>query len=413
MLLRATLVGISLFGSCLSAYADDASWNTWRGPNRDGLVPSTSKAWPDKLDGLTRLWQVTDLGPSYSGPVLTDKLIFTTETVAKKTERVTAYDRATGKQLWKTEWEGAMEVPFFAARNGSWIRATPAVDGDRLYVAGIRDLLVCLDTATGKVNWKVDFTKEFESPVPTFGCVSSPLISDQFVYVQAGSGFVKLDKMTGKVAWRVLKDEGGMMGSAFSSPLLTTISGQKLMVVQTRTRLAGVEPGDGKVVWEKPIPSFRGMNILTPINYQDAIFTSTYGGNTRLIGFDKSQNQLMPTDKWTIRYEGNMCSPVIVNDHAYFLGKDQRFICIDLASGKEKWRTDRRFGQYWSIVANKDKLLALDQTGTLYLIKANPNEFELLSEKKVAESESWAHIAISDDLIYIRDLNSLMAYRWK
>jgi hypothetical protein len=62
-----------------------------------------------------------------------------------------------------------MTVPFFAASNGSWIRATPAVADGRIYVAGMRDLLVCLDSATGKEIWRVDFMTALESPLPAFG----------------------------------------------------------------------------------------------------------------------------------------------------------------------------------------------------------------------------------------------------
>ena len=76
--------------------------------------------------------------------------MFTTETKDKKFEVVTAFDRKTGKELWRAQWEGAMTVPFFAKANGDWIRATPACDGESLFVAGMRDVLVCLDAQTGK-----------------------------------------------------------------------------------------------------------------------------------------------------------------------------------------------------------------------------------------------------------------------
>lgn len=111
-------------------------------------------------------------------------------------------DRKTGKILWQQEWEGAMSVPFFAASNGSWIRATPAYDDGRLYVAGMRDVLVCLNAKNGDVIWKIDFPKETGSTVPTFGFVCSPLIDGNNLYVQAGGALCKIDKKTGKLIWR-------------------------------------------------------------------------------------------------------------------------------------------------------------------------------------------------------------------
>ena len=168
-----------LLALCLAVAADPAPWPQWRGPTRDGLVPAT---WPDDLAGLKKLWRADDLGPSYSGPVVSATAVFTTATVDKKREVVTAYDRATGKKLWQAGWDGAMEVPFFAAKNGSWIRATPALDGNRLYVAGIRDVVVCLETATGKEVWRTDLPAESKTPLPAFGFVCSPLVDADGVY---------------------------------------------------------------------------------------------------------------------------------------------------------------------------------------------------------------------------------------
>ena len=159
---------------------------------------------------------------------------------------------------------GAMSVPFMAKRNGDWIRSTPAYDGESLYVAGMRDVLVCLDAKTGKQRWRVDFVEQFKTPLPDFGFVCSPLVVGDFVYVQAGAGFCKLDKQTGRVRWRVLTDAGGMFGSAFSSPIYATLGGKPQLVVQTRMKLAGIEPESGKMLWSQDIPAMLGMNIVTP-----------------------------------------------------------------------------------------------------------------------------------------------------
>ncbi|WP_439622421.1 outer membrane protein assembly factor BamB family protein [Gemmata sp.] len=410
-----TLVTLSLVAAVLAAAgapAVPADWPQWRGPTRDGVAPGP--AWPDTLtgDALKQVWRVENLGPSYSGPVVAGDRVFTTQTVDKKTEVVTAHDRGTGKELWRASWEGAVSVPFFAAKNGSWIRSTPAFDAGVLYVAGVRDVLVALDAATGKELWRLDFVKEFSAPVPDFGFVCSPLVDATGVYVQAGASFVKVDKKTGKVLWRALKDAGGMNGSAFSSPVLARLGGTDQVVVQTRTKLAGVDPGTGKELWAKEIPSFRGMNILTPQPHGDGVFTSTYGGNTRLVRVTSSSGALVADDAWTLKYEGNMTSPVVVNGHAYVLGKDRRLACVDLATGKEAWRTDERFGEYWSAAARGDKILALDQRGTLFLVKANPAEFELLDKRKVCDADAWAHLAVSGDEVVVRDLTGLTCWRW-
>lgn len=401
-----------LLAVLLSLAAEPAPWPQWRGPTRDGVVRDATP-WPDTLDGLRRVWRADDLGPSYSGPIMSATAVYTTATVDKKREVVTAFDRATGKQLWQTGWDGAMEVPFFAAKNGSWIRSTPALDGDRLFVAGMRDVLVCLDAGTGREVWRADLMRALNAPLPAFGCVCSPLVDTTGVYVQAGAAFVKLDKTTGKVLWTTLPTKGDIMtGSAFSSPVFATLGGTDQVVVQTRTDLAGVDRATGKVLWKRAVPSFRGMNILTPQPADGGVFTSTYGGNTQFVRVVSEGGILSPTDGWAARYEGHMTSPVVVGGHAYLLGKDQRAVCFDLKTGQEAWRSDKRFGTYWSLVANRDKLLALDNRGTLFLLRATPAEYDPLAEAKVADAETWAHLAVAGNHLAVRDLTGLSLFDW-
>lgn len=387
-------------------------WPQWRGPNRDGKYSGAD--WPESLQGerLQRKWRV-ELGPSYSGPIVSNDRVFVTETKDRKFEVVSALDRATGKQIWTFEWEGALSVPFFAKSNGDWIRSTPAFDGERLYVAGMRDVLVCLNAADGKELWRKDFVKELNTPVPSFGFVCSPLVLDGAVYVQAGASLQKLDAKTGAVLWTSLKDAGGMEGSAFSSPARFLIDNQEQIVVQTRQRLAGVDPATGGVLWSEEVPAFRGMNILTPVWHEGKFFTSAYGGKSLAYSVAPKDGKYAVSVAWENKLQGYMSTPVVIDGHAYIHLRNQRFACLDLATGQEKWITPKTFGKYWSLVANKDRILALDERGDLLLIQANPNEFKLLDERHVSDQETWAHLAVCDNQIFIRELNAMAVYDWR
>lgn len=396
----------------------NADWLQWRGPNRDGSIPAEGSPWPESLkeDRLVRSWRV-DLDTGYPGPIVSGSRVFTAETRNRKEEVVRAFDRKSGKQLWETSWPGAMSVPFFAAANGSWIRSTPACDGESLYVAGMRDVLVCLDAASGKERWRFDFVKEMKSPLPPFGFVCSPLLDERHVYVQAGSCFAKLEKATGKVVWTTLKTEtGGLTGSAydsaFSSPIFAEIAGKKQVLVQTRSTLAGVDPESGKVLWEQKVPAFRNMNILTPTVSGDAVFTSTYGGKSFLYEVESLGKKNVKTS-WTNRQEGYMSSPVVIDGHLYLHLRSRLFTCIDLKDGATKWTTSRRFGQYWSMIARGNRILALDEQGMLFLIRATPEKFDLLDERKISDQPTWGHLAISGDELFVRELRGLAAFRWK
>ena len=413
ILLQCIILGLFLSQPALEIYsAKAAEWNQWRGDLRDGS--HKSKPWPESIDKnkLSESWSTKKLGASYSGPITDGELIFTTESTKGK-ESVLAYSIKDGKLKWKQTWSGEMKVPFFAARNGSWIRSTPAVANGKVFVGGMRDHFLCLDAKTGEMVWEIDFPKKYGTALPDFGFASSPMTDDKHVYVQAGASLNKIDQKTGTVIWRALNDKGGMYGSAFASPSFAKINGQDQLLVQTRADLNGINKVDGNVLWKIPVKAFRNMNILTPLAFDDGIYTSTYGGGSSFIKLGKDKNKWSASVKWNNKSQGYMCSPVQYNGNVYLHLRSNRFACFDLKTGKENWVSSKSFGKYMSLVSNGDKILALDQKGILYLIKADPEKLNILSERRLVDDESWGHIGIQNRTIMVRSLNRLHVFNWK
>jgi outer membrane protein assembly factor BamB len=203
-----TLVTISAFisFSVTVSALDSTLWPQWRGPNRDGQTGGP--VWPEKLDAnhLQQVWRV-ELGPSYSDPIVGADRVFTTETKDKKSEAVTAFDRATGRELWRAKWEGSMSVPFFAKSNGDWIRSTPALDEDRLYVAGMRDTLFTSAYGGKTTGFKVTQAdgKFKVTQIWTYkaqGYMSTPVVINGVAYEHLKSQrMLAIDVETGRELW--------------------------------------------------------------------------------------------------------------------------------------------------------------------------------------------------------------------
>ena len=87
------------------------------------------RPWPQSIakKKLKLSWR-KEIAKGYPGPIVSEDLIFTVETKSKN-EIVRAFDRTSGEQKWESQWPGSMSVPFFAWKNGSWVRSTPAFDG--------------------------------------------------------------------------------------------------------------------------------------------------------------------------------------------------------------------------------------------------------------------------------------------
>jgi outer membrane protein assembly factor BamB len=174
-----------------------------------------------------------------------------------------------------------------------------------------------------------------------------------------------------------------------------------------------VDLESGKQLWKKDIPSFRGMNILTPVTEGDTVFTSTYGGTTQGFTVASDGGKQKTVDGWSLKYEGHMCTPVVVGGHAYFLGKDRKMACVNVNTGKEAWRSEKTYSDYCSLVANGDRILALDSKGKLLLVKADPKAFEVVGEATVGGGDAWAHLAVCGDVVFVRGLAGLTVYQWK
>ncbi len=385
-------------------------WPQWRGPDRDGQFHGA--AWPDDLRGLKPRWRV-ELGPGYSGPVVSDKAVFTVETKDEETEVVRAFDRTKGSPLWSAQWPGAMKVPWYARKNGSWTRSTPALDEGRVYVGGMLDVLVCLDAETGAEIWRADLAARHGRPMPQFGFVCSPLVAGDSIYVQAADGLLKVDKRTGETRWRVFVETAkNKSRSAFSSPIIGDLAGRPHLLAQSRETLAGFDPGDGAMLWNTPVRSSHDQNILTPVIHAGGVFTSSYGGRSQWFRIEGSGASLEAEKVWDNKLQAFMSSPVVADGHAYLHLRNSRFACIDLADGSISWATDEKFTDYASLVANADKILMLDSEGTLHLIAADPKAFRRLGERKIADSETWAHLAVVSEGLFVRELNAIASFVW-
>ena len=124
------------------------------------------------------------------------------------TERALALDEKTGKILWTQEWQADY-------RGISWPigpRATPTVDGDRVYVAGADGKLLCLDVKSGAILWQKDYVKDYGADrlkwAFDWGFASAPLVDGGLLIAMVDgrpdAKVVAFDKMTGRELWRAL-----------------------------------------------------------------------------------------------------------------------------------------------------------------------------------------------------------------
>ena len=182
--------------------ADD--WTQWRGPDRLAVWHDTGIV-GELPDELLVKWS-TSIRSGYSGPAVADGRVFITdwyEDPDSRTldgiERALALDETTGDVLWTHEWQTTYRMMMGSYAVGP--RATPTVDGDRVYVVGATGRLFCLDVETGGLIWSKDYVADYDTSIPTWGIASAPLVDgDKLITVVGGEPdalIVAFDKRTG------------------------------------------------------------------------------------------------------------------------------------------------------------------------------------------------------------------------
>ena len=81
--------------------------------------------------------------------------------------------------------------------------------------------------------------------------------------------------------------------------------------------------------------------------------------------------------------------------------------CVHLRSGQVLWQ-ERGFAK-GQLVKSGEKLILLDEDGTLALIDTTPAGLRVLAKVSLLQRASWTPPTLSGSKLYLRDRKSLMA----
>ena len=116
---------------------------------------------------------------------------------------------------------------------------------------------------------------------------------------------------------------------------------------------------------------------------------------------------------WETSLQGYMSTPVVIDGHAIPPPAEPALPRVSTWPRANRSGTTKPYGEYWSLVARGDRILALDQRGELLLIRATPEKFDLMDSRKISDQETWGHLAVCGDQVFVRELRGISAYRWR
>jgi outer membrane protein assembly factor BamB len=386
-----------------SADPRDAYWTDFRGPLRDGHYRERPirTDWPP--DGLKPMWK-QPVGGGYASFVIARGRAFTIEQRGEE-EVVAAYDVRSGREVWTNRWQAA----FREFMGGDGPRATPTWADGRVYALGATGELRCLDEAGGKVVWRTNILEDAGAQNLQWGMSASPLIVDDTVVVlpggREGASVVAYHRDSGKRVWSALDDQ-----QAYSSPMLVTLAGVRQILVFSATRIAGITPDGGTLLWEHPWKTQFDIHASQPLVIgDDRVFLSTgYGTGAAVLEITTTGTKQAAREVWrNIRMKNQFTSSVLHDGFIY--GLDEAILaCVDAATGDLKWKGGR-YG-YGQVMLASGHLIVLSEDGDLALVRATPERHDELVRFSVLEGKTWNHPAIADGLLLVRNINEMAAF---
>ena len=365
--------------------------------------------------------------------------------------RLRAVESETGKPLWQFEYPSEFEDQY-NYENGP--RASPVVDGERVYIYGAEGMLHCLDARSGEPVWKVDTMAEFGVVQNFFGVGSTPVIFNDLLIVPVGgspaeegqpqarrldqaqpngSAIVAFDKLTGKVKYK-LGDEL----ASYSSPALAQVGGRAWCFYFARGGLLAFDPAKGRVDFHFPLRAkiLESVNAANPVIVGDQVFISeTYGPGSALVKFRPNHFEVVWSDEARRRDKSMQAHwSTAIHRDGYLYGSSGRhdsnaeLRCIELATGKVMWSEPNLTRT--TLLYVDGHFVSLGEYGALRLIKVTPERFEPVAEAELVDRSekigpappqseklkpapllkypAWSPPVLSHGLLYVRGKGRLV-----
>ena len=396
---------VGVFGSPLSGQAPRrvalGDWPELRGPNRDGLSPE--KGLPEKwaLNGENFLWRVPHGGRS--SPVVMGNRVYVQNPSGRGKElqeRVMALDADTGKTIWEYKFNiFQSDVP---PHRVGWASPTADPETGNVYALSGGAQVHALNK-DGKALWNRSVGEEFSAFTTHGGRTMAPLVDGDLVIVSAAISnygalaarqhrLVALDKRTGEIVY-VSTPGGRPYDTAYATPLITTIGGQRLLIVGTGDgAVHAIRPQTGEKVWSYSM-SKRAINTGVVVAGTSVIVshgdenldTSELG---MIAAIDGSQTGDIKATRWARKgLQFGFSAPILDGARVYQIDNGSNLVAFNIENGAELWHKQLGTVQKASPVLGDGKIYVGTESGKFFILRPKADGVDVLSEVELPVSK--------------------------
>ncbi len=397
---RLMIPAVAIVLTCGAPAVQGEDWTRWLGPR--GNMTTTEKL-PDKLPAeMKPLWSKS-AGIGYSTPAALDGKIYLFSMVDRK-DTLTCYNAADGQEIWSQSYDSGFTGQYPGTR------AAPLIVGDRIYTYGGNSDLTARQFSDGKEIWRINIMEATGAKNLRWGVASAPLLHDGKLYVQNGVDgpfLVGVDAQTGKI---VVKSENGQGG--YTHPIVVDVEGKKQVIAFAGKALYGVDPDSGKTLWSLPWVTSYDVNASTPVYRDGHLFVSSnYNRGCMMVKLDASGAKKLWENKNLMAH----FQPAILDGDSLYGNSQGMLVCLEWPTGQVRWQIDKRaaqLGNGGSLLRSGDKLLALSESGMLYLVKATPEAGQVLGSAKLFATgrDIWTSPILYNGKVFAKGVKEFGCY---
>ncbi len=402
------IIFLSLFLALSSLHAEtdstaSDSWAQWRGIQRDGISRENGllQKWP--AAGPSIVWRKA-LGEGYSAISIAAGKAYTMFD-AGADEFAVCLNAASGEEIWRFRTDKKFRNSW-----GNGPRATPQIENGIVYLASAHGKLYALNANNGQQIWMVDIPAEFNGEVPDLGYSNTPLIYGDLLLVTGCGGsnesILALEKKTAKLRWAAQSDHPG-----YSSPVLMPVDGIEQAIFFTGSKISGISPKNGQVLWEYTWRTDSYENVATPVILPGnrVFFSSPHPveKGSAVLEIVRDGEAFFARAVWRNNNMKNHFSSTIYHK-GFLYGTDRSILrCINAETGEVRW-SQRGFGEGTLMMAD-NKLVVLGTRGKLALVDASPEAYREISSMQLLSGKCYTAPSLSNGKLYLRNQKEIIA----
>ncbi len=410
----------------LAAGAVTHDWPAFLGPTHDAASTETCLQldWPES--GPKLLWSLAK-GSGYASPAICgDYLVYFHRRGDE--EEVLCLHPESGGFRWSVSYPSAYRDRY-GYNDGP--RASPVIEGGRVFTFGAEGKLHCLDLDSGRVLWKRDLLADFAVAPGFFGASATPLAIEEGLIVNLGApdaNVVCLNKETGATVWTADTE----WGASYASPVPGVLHGKRRVLLfaggesrPPRGGLLCIDPADGAIDARFPWRSkkFESVNAASPVVIGQQVFiTASYGTGGALLKFSEDLQAVEAV--WTSAgFGAHFNTPVHHEGLLYgFDGRHTRgaeLVCFRVSDGEQLWREQIHWQEQHvqadgtetelemspfrgTLLRVGERFLCLGEFGHLLSLQLDENGPKILSRARLFYApETWSAPVLSRGLLYI------------